>query len=382
MKRLRCSIIRGGTSKGIFFLENDLPKDQKKKEKIILDVFGSPDVRQIDGLGGADILTSKGAIIGVSSHPEADVDYTFVQVMIDRPEIGWGINCGNISSAVGVFAINESLIKAVEPVTKVRIYNTNTDKIIIASIPVENGKANPIGDYKIDGVPGTGAKISLDFSQTIGSSTGMLLPTGSVRDVLNVEGLGEVTVSLVDIANLYLFASAKDIGLDGAETVEDIIQNKEALEKAEMIRSAAALKLGFVKNVKEASTISPIKPLSVFVLPPMEYLSHADGSEIKSNDIDLKAFITAMGQVHKAYAGTGSVCTGVAAKLENSVVNEILSDTGQKNSNIRIGHPSGIMDIEVCIDEKDNTICVEEASFFRTARKIMDGYVYLKSGKS
>ncbi len=382
MKRLRCSIIRGGTSKGIFFLENDLPKDQKKKEKTILDIFGSPDVRQIDGLGGADILTSKGAIIGVSSRPDADVDYTFAQVMIDRAEIAWGINCGNISAAVGGFAVDESLVKAVEPVTKVRIYNTNTDKIIIASVPVINGKSNPIGDYRIDGVPGTGAKISLDFSQTIGSSTGKLLPTGSARDILNVEGLGKVTVSIVDIANLYLFTSAKDIGLDGTETVEDIIQNKEALEKAEMIRSAAALKLGLVKNVKEASTVSPIRPLSVFVLPSMEYLSHADGSTIKSNDIDLKAFITAMGQVHKAYAGTGAVCTGVAAKLKDSVVNEILSDTGQKSSNIRIGHPSGIMDIDVRLSEKDDTISVEEASFFRTARRIMDGYVYLKDDRS
>lgn len=380
VKLLKCAIIRGGTSKGVFFLENDLPKDQKQREKVILDVFGSPDKRQIDGLGGADILTSKVAIVGVSSRPDADVDYTFGQVMIDRPEVRWDINCGNISAAVGAFAVDESLVKAVEPVTKVRIYNTNTGKILIAEVPVKNGKFNPEGDYQIDGVPGTGAKISLDFSRTAGSVTGRLLPTGKTREIVYVEGIGEVTVSIVDAGNLFVFGFARDIGLNGKEEFKDIVANKKVLERAEMIRAAAAERLGFVKKAQDASALSPTRPLGAYVYPPMDYLSHVNGIAIKSRDIDLKGIIIAAGQVHQAYAVTGTVCTGAAAKIEGTIVNEVLSDRGRREDVVRIGHPAGVIEIGVKVAKENGDFHLEEASIFRTARRIMEGYVYLKGG--
>lgn len=186
MLRVRCAILRGGTSKGIFLHENDLPRDRVLRDRMILAIFGSPDVRQIDGLGGADPLTSKLAIIGPSSRPDADVDYTFGQVSIKEPLIDYSGNCGNISAAVGPFAIDEGLVRAQEPVTYVRIHNTNTGKIIVAEVPVQNGKAKVTGDYQIDGVPGTGAKIMLDFAGTAGAATGRLLPTGRPIDVLDV----------------------------------------------------------------------------------------------------------------------------------------------------------------------------------------------------
>jgi 2-methylaconitate cis-trans-isomerase PrpF len=188
MSMLRCVIMRGGTSKAVFLRENDLPKDKALRDKIILSVFGSPDVRQIDGLGGADVLTSKLAIIGPSSRSDADVDYLFAQVGIDKPVVDYKGNCGNISSAVGPFAIDEGLVRANEPMTTVRINQVNTNRLIVAEVPVIKGKAAVEGELAIDGVPGTGAPITLDFSDTAGSVTGKLLPTGNVKDKITVRG--------------------------------------------------------------------------------------------------------------------------------------------------------------------------------------------------
>jgi 2-methylaconitate cis-trans-isomerase PrpF len=185
MQTLRCSIVRGGTSKGVFIMKNELPSDPAMRDKVLLAVFGSPDIRQIDGLGGADVLTSKLAIIGPPSRPDADVDYTFGQVSFEAPMVDYNGNCGNISSAVGPFAIDEGLVAATEPVTTVRIHLTNSGHILTALVPVENGKAAVRGDCAIDGVPGSGAKITLDWSQVTGTvSGGKLLPTGNARDVI------------------------------------------------------------------------------------------------------------------------------------------------------------------------------------------------------
>ncbi|NVM24741.1 MAG: 3-methylitaconate isomerase, partial [Desulfobacterales bacterium] len=240
MKMLRCVIIRGGTSRGVYFHENELPPDRHLRDKIILDVFGSPDVREIDGLGGADILTSKVCIIGPSMREDADVDYTFGQVIIDKPIVDYSINCGNLSSGVGPFAIDEGLVKPVEPITTVRIYNTNTKKILVAGVPVRGGKAVVEGDYRIDGVPGTGAKIALDFAATAGTIKGTLLPTGKVREVLSIDEIGEIPVSIVDAANPTVFAFAEDVGIEGTERFQDLLSNREIWRKVEAIRGAAA----------------------------------------------------------------------------------------------------------------------------------------------
>ena len=192
MTMLRCVIIRGGTSKGIYFHGNELPQDPTLRDKIILDVFGSPDIREIDGLGGADVLTSKVCIIGPSKREDADVDYTFGQVIIDKPIVDRSTNCGNLSAGVGPFAIDEGLVKAVEPITRVRIFNTNTKKVLVADVPVKDGKAVVEGDYHIDGVPGTGAKIALDFAGTGGTIRGTLLPTGKAKEKLHVDDIGDI----------------------------------------------------------------------------------------------------------------------------------------------------------------------------------------------
>lgn len=378
MKMLRCVILRGGTSRGIYFHENELPSDQQLRDKIILDVFGSPDVREIDGLGGADILTSKVCIIGPSKREDADVDYTFGQVIIDKPIVDYGINCGNLSSGVGPFAIDEGLVKPVEPITRVRIYNTNTKKILIAEVPVKDGKAVVEGDYRIDGVPGTGARIALDFAATAGTIKGTLLPTGKVKEVLRADEIGEIQVSIVDAANPTVFALAEDIGIKGTERFQDLLSNREVWRKAAAVRGAAAELLGLVKDGKKADVESPSAPFSAFVSRSSSYVSHVTGEEIKAEDVDLRSIMASSGQVHKAYAVTGTVCTGAAAMIEGTIVNEVLSERAKRTGIIWIGHPAGRIDVEAEVQKEGNDLVLKKAALFRTARRIMEGYVYLK----
>lgn len=378
MKMLRCVIMRGGTSKGVYFHENELPNNSTLRDKIILDVFGSPDIRQIDGLGGADILTSKVCIIGPSKRKDADIDYTFGQVIIDRPIVDYAINCGNLSAGVGPFAVDEGLVKPVEPITRVRIYNTNTKRILVAEVPVKDGKAVVEGDYHIDGVPGTGARIALDFAATAGTLKGTLLPTGKVKELLAVDEMGEIEVSIVDAANPTVFAFAEDIGIKGTEAFHELILNHEIWRKAELIRGAAAELLGIVKDRKMSAIESPVAPFSAFVSKPSSYESYATRAEVKAEAVDIRSIMGKASGVHKAYAVTGTVCTGAAAMIEGTIVNEVLSERAKQTGTVRIGHPSGVIDVEVEMQKDEDDLVLKKATIYRTARRIMEGYVYLK----
>src|ERR1700723_856876 len=235
MEMLRCAIVRGGTSKAVFIMMNEYPKDPAKRDAVILAIYGSPDVRQIDGLGGADILTSKHAIISRSSRPDADVDYIFAQVSFDSAFVDYSGNCGNISSAVGPFAIDEGLVEAVEPITTVRIRMTNSDRILIAEVPVKGGKAMVDGDFAIDGVPGTGAKIAMDWSDVVGSITGKLLPTGNAKNTIEVGGI-KYPVSIVDAGNPVVFINAASLEMKGTESRFGIESNNRLMETFEKTR--------------------------------------------------------------------------------------------------------------------------------------------------
>lgn len=373
-RRIRCAILRAGTSKGIFLMENDLPTDKQRRDQEILAIFGSPDVRQIDGLGGADPLTSKLAIIGPSTRSDADVDYTFGQVSIGTELVDFSGNCGNISSGVGPFAIDEGLVRAVEPVTKVHIHNTNTGKILVAEVPVQDGKAKVSGDYKIAGVPGTGAKIMLDFAGTTGSATNKMLPTEKVVDVLNIEGFGTLEASIVDVANPMVFVRAKDLGLTGIETPAQINANKEMLDLLEKIRGKAAAMIGMAKDEADALKNSPAFPMIAFVSEPQDYVDFTTGKTIKADQVDFVSRLMYMQVMHKTYAGTGTTCTGAAAKIPGSIVSQV---TRSKSPLVRIGHPAGVIDIEVEAKEEGDGIKLNRAAFGRTARRIMDGYVYI-----
>jgi 2-methylaconitate cis-trans-isomerase PrpF len=371
--RLPCCIMRGGTSKAMFLKKNHLPEAPAARDAAILGVFGSPDVRQIDGLGGADPLTSKLAIIGAPTRPDADVDYTFGQVSIDKPYVDYHGNCGNISSAVGPFAINEGLVKVTSPVTTVRIHNTNTGKILVAEVPVENGVARTQGDCVIAGVPGMGAEIMLDFSDTAGSSTGKLLPTGKPMDRMETSK-GALDVSIVDVANPMVFVRAKDLGMKGTESPKEINGDAGLLAWLEEIRGKAAVLCGMAANEKEALEKSPAFPMIAFVAPPADYADFTSGKTIKAADVDMVSRLMFMQVLHKTYAGTGLCCTGAAMKIPGTIPYEATPDV-EKKTLLRIGHPAGVITIEAKVEGGKVTRC----AFARTARRIMDGYVYLKS---
>lgn len=374
-RRLRAVIMRGGTSKAVFIMRNELPSDSSIKDTVILGIFGSPDIRQIDGLGGADILTSKLAIIGPPTREDADVDYTFGQVGIADVRVDYHGNCGNISSAVGPFAIDEGIVDVKEPVTTVRIHQTNTKKMIVAEVPVVDGEAAVSGDFAIDGCPGTGARIMLDFSDSAGSSTGKLLPTGNVRDSLDIKGVGKIDATLIDAANPTVFVRASDLGLTGTETPSELEANKPIQEKLEKIRARAGKLMGLIENEDKSMEESPHFP---YVACFGKSRSHKTftGKSVAAGEIDFVSRLISMQKVHKTYPVTGGVCTGVAAAIEGSLLNEVCAGRGPR---FRIGHPSGIIDIEAEVDHRADGFRIRRAAVGRTARRIMEGYVFVRS---
>lgn len=374
----RCVIMRGGTSRALFFKANELPADPGKRDRVLLAALGSPDPRQIDGLGGADLLTSKVAIIAPSGRKDADVDFTFAQVAVDRPQVDYTANCGNISAAVGPYAVDEGLVKAVEPVTRVRIYSTNTGSIFVAHVPVREGKAAVEGSCQIDGVPGTGAGIDLDFAGSVGTAKGGLLPTGKPYDLLNVPETGTVKVSIVDLGNCVAFVSAAEAGLTGAASPTEIAGNKALLARLETIRGAAARLLGFAETIAEAAARSPARPFLGLVFPPAPYQDYITGRIIGTSEIDVRCTIFAMQKIHKTYPVTGAVCTGAAACITGTVVNDLFNKNRPQAGIIRIGHPSGIIEAEIVMQQKDGGYIVEKASVSRTARRIMEGYLFVR----
>ncbi len=373
MKKIPCVIMRGGTSKGIYIKSNHLPAAQEERDLAVLAIFGSPDVRQIDGLGGADPLTSKLAIIGPSTHADADIDYTFAQVSIDRPVVDYAGNCGNISAGVGPFAVDEGFVSAVEPVTSVRIHNTNTGKILIAEVEVSGGRAKVTGDCKIAGVPGTGSKIMLNFAGTAGSSTGKLLPTGNVVDTI-ITPSGTIEASIVDCANPMVFVRAEDMGITGIESPQEIDSNDQLLSRLEEIRSEVAVVIGMAENPAMATEKSPAFPMIAMVSKAKEYKDFTTGNTIKAEDVSVVSRLMFMQVLHKTYAGTGTVCTGAAAKIPGTIVNEMVAEDDSVEL-VRIGHPAGVISIEAKVVEGK----VERAAFARTARRILEGSVYVKN---
>jgi len=367
--------MRGGTSKGVFIMGSELPSDPEKRDKVIRAVFGSPDIRQIDGLGGADVLTSKLAIIDPPSVEGSDVDYTFAQVGIDTDFIDYKGNCGNISSAVGPFAIDNGMVHAVEPVTTVRIHLTNSGKMLTAEVPVKDGKALSFGDYHIDGVPGTGARIGMDWSDTVGAFTGKLLPTGNVTDII-ITDEGEYEVSLVDAGNPLVFISAASLGLAGTESPAVIESNRVLMSTIEKIRSEAAVVFGLVDSPEKAVSESPFNPFFAIISPPAAYIA-INGESVADSEIDLVSRLLFMQRMHKTYPITGTVCTAAASMIPGTIVNRLMRENAVNNPVLRIGHPGGVIDAEKKGRKENGEIIVEKISVGRTARKIMEGVVYV-----
>jgi len=366
--RLPFVLMRGGTSKAVFLTGDSLPSDAVERDATILALFGSPDPRQIDGLGGADLLTSKLAIIDPPSRPDADLDYTFAQVSITEPRVDYDINCGNISAAVGAYAVDEGIIEVSGPTASVRIHNTNTGRVLVADVPIVGGVAAIEGDYVVHGVPGSGAPIALDFSQTAGGITGSLFPTGNTLDRLDT-AIGVVPVTIIDLANLTVFFNARDVGMVGTEGPHDITEDH--LDAVAAVKTAAAALLAMEPD--------GLTPVPAIISLPASYVSFATNESVDAQDVDLVARVVGGRPpvLHKAYPGTLGACTGVAARIAGTTVHDVarVSDSDV----IRIGHTSGVMPVSARVSIDGGTPRIEQAVYHRTARRIAEGTAFVQS---
>ncbi|MHB8262468.1 MAG: PrpF domain-containing protein [Acidimicrobiales bacterium] len=365
-----CAIIRGGTSKGVFLPRQALPEDQAALEQFLLALMGSPDPRQIDGLGGADLLTSKVAIIGPPTIEGADLDYTFAQVSITKSQVNMDMNCGNVSAAVGIYAVEHGFGRVTEPVTTLRVHNTNTHKVFVASVPVSGGYPLVEGTCQVDGVPGTGAEILLDYRETVGSVTGRLLPTGSSVDLVDVPLVGTIPVSIVDIANLCVLVRASDLGLEPGEIPS--FPSDNLIAKVDSLQRAVARMLGIAEG--------GLVPIPVLLDDAHDYSTLVGDRQVKVTDVDFIAQVIG-GQplvLHKAFPGTASVTVAVAAKLPGTLA--YMGDAIAQE--VRIGHPTGrnLVMALVSMDGTGNPI-VEKAAYTRTARKLMEGKAFVRTSK-
>ena len=367
--------MRGGTSRAVMFHASDLP-ERAAWDPIFLAAMGSPDPngRQLDGMGGGISSLSKICILAASDRADADIDYTFAQVQIREPAVDYRANCGNMSSAVGPFAVDEGLLQTTGNTAVVRIFNTNTGKIIRSTFPLRDGRAATEGDLAIPGVAGTGAPIRLDFLSPGGSLTGRLLPTGNVRDWLELPGLGSIEVSIVDAAKPCVLLRARDLGLSGTELPDWLDANPALLGRLEAIRRAAALAIGLAATPEQAAA-SRATPGIGFVAPPAQAPTLA-GDTILPDAVDLTARFISNGQPHRALPVTSALCTAVAARISGTVVAEALqADPG---GSLRIGMPSGILTVGADVT-RDSTGAwtAHSGAFYRTARRLFDGRIYV-----
>jgi 2-methylaconitate cis-trans-isomerase PrpF len=364
---VRCVFMRGGTSRGAILRGEDLPTDAALRERLILAIYGSPDRRQIDGIGGADPLTSKVGIVSRSSRPDADVDFVFGQVRVDEARVDFQGNCGNLSAAIGPFVIDEGLVPAHEPVTIVRIHLVNTGASLTSAVAVRDGRAAVEGDVEMDGVPGTGAAVVLDFGDSSDTLRRGLLPTGAPREHLAVSW-GTVEASIVDAANPIVFVGPEPFGLSGTELPDDLVPG--VLERLQAVREAAAVRLGLSGSLAI--------PKVYVVSRPADYVD-TRGRQIRAATVDLVGRGLSMGVPHRAYAGTAAICTGVAARIAGTIVNEVARP--RAGDAFCIGHPSGCIRVEVAVETRGPAPVVRRAALVRTARRIMEGVVFAPAGR-
>jgi 2-methylaconitate cis-trans-isomerase PrpF len=375
-RKIPAVFMRGGTSKAVMFLHRDLPAERAGWDAIFQAALGSPDPnkRQLNGMGGGISSLSKVCVIGPSARDDADVDYTFAQVSVDRGNVGYGANCGNMSSAVGPFAVDEGLVTPAGGEALVRIYNTNTDKIIHSRFAMDGDVAAVNGDFEIKGVAGTGAPVRLDFLDPGGAATGRLLPTGNVIDVIEVDGLGAVEASLVDAANPCIFVEAAALGLTGTEAPAEIDAMAAVMARLESIRAQGAVLMGLAETAGEATENSPSSPFVGMVAAPQDAETLA-GESIRGDDADLTARIVSSGNTHRALPLTGALCCAVAARIEGTVIHRHARAADDAGGDLRIMQPSGILPVTCTVTDTDSGWLAERAGVYRTQRRLFEGRV-------
>ncbi len=368
---------RGGTSKALIFHRRDLPSDRAQWDALFLSAMGSPDPygRQLDGMGGGVSSLSKICIVGPATRDDADVDYTFAQVQIKEATVDYAGNCGNMSSAIGPFAVDEGLVDALDGECAVRIHNTNTAKIIRSTFRVEHGLAVSSGDLVIPGVAGAGAPVCLDFLDPGGASTGRLLPTGEVCQGLQVPGVGAVEVSMIDAANACVFVDASALGLDGVELPDALEGRHELLARVDAIRVAASLAMGLAASVEEARSRKLI-PFIGMVASPRDSRTLA-GDLIAADGADLVVRMFSNGQPHRALPLTGALCTAVATQIEGSLPHRAArAQRRTGGGSLRLAMPSGVIVVDATVSHREDGWYASHGSFYRTTRRLFEGFVH------
>ena len=378
--KIPATYMRGGTSKGVFFNLNDLPEEcqiaGKARDEMLLRIIGSPDPygKHTDGMGGATSSTSKTVILSKSKETDHDVDYLFGQVSIDKPFVDWSGNCGNLTAAVGSFAISNGLVDADKipdnGVATVKIWQANIKKTIVAKVPMTNGKVQETGDFELDGVTFPAAEVQVQFINPVDPSEAMF-PTGNLIDTLEVPGIGSFEVTMINAGIPTIFMSAEDIGYSGVELQTDINSDEKALQMFETIRAHGAIKMGLINSIEEAATRQHT-PKVAFLAKPKQYIS-SSGKEINADDIDLNVRALSMGLLHHAMMGTAAVAIGTAAAIPGTLVNSAAG--GGDLASVRFGHPSGTLKVGAVAKQQDGEWSVEKVIMSRSARVLMEGSV-------
>ncbi|MGM0615551.1 MAG: 2-methylaconitate cis-trans isomerase PrpF [Pseudomonadota bacterium] len=378
--RIPATYMRGGTSKGVFFNLIDLPEAAQvpgeARDKLLLRVIGSPDPyqKQIDGMGGATSSTSKTVILSKSESAEHDVDYLFGQVSIDKPFVDWSGNCGNLSAAVGPFAVNNGLVDSARipenGVLEVRIWQVNIQKTIVARVTITNGEVQETGDFELDGVTFPAAEVPVAFMDPA-DGEGAIFPTGNLVDDLEVPGVGTLKATMINAGIPTVFVNADEIGYTGAELQEAINGDPAALEKFETIRAYGALKMGLISDLSEAASRQHT-PKVAFVAPPASYTA-SSGKAVRAEDVDLLVRALSMGKLHHAMMGTAAVAIGAAAAIEGTLVN--LAAGGGKLNAVTFGHPSGSLQVGAEASLIEGRWQIDQAVMSRSARILMEGWV-------
>jgi probable AcnD-accessory protein PrpF len=378
--RIPAVYMRGGTSKGVFFIASDLPADAAERDRLLLRVIGSPDRygKHADGMGGATSSTSKVVILSKSTRPGHDVDYRFGQVAIDQPVVDWSGNCGNLSAAVGPFAISSGLVSVPrDGVATVRIWQANIQKTIVSHVPMQDGDVVELGDFELDGVTFPAAEVKLEFLDPAADEEGdggggAMFPSGRKVDTLDVPGVGKVEATLINAGNPTIFVDAAALGFKGTELQGDVNGSKELLLRAEAVRAYGAVAMGLVQSAEEATAKRPHTPKLAFVAKPSPYTA-SDGKRVEANAVDLLARIFSMGQLHHAMTGTGAVAIAAAAAIPGTLVHRVapIGDDGR----VRFGHPSGSLAVGAEAAEVDGEWAVKKVIMSRSARRLMEGFV-------
>ncbi|MGF6552075.1 2-methylaconitate cis-trans isomerase PrpF [Paraburkholderia youngii] len=382
--RIPATYMRGGTSKGVFFRLQDLPEAAQRpgaaRDALLMRVIGSPDPygKQIDGMGGATSSTSKTVIISRSSRPDHDVDYLFGQVSIDKAFVDWSGNCGNLSAAVGPFAISAGLVDASrvprDGVAIVRIWQANIGKTIIAHVPMTDGAVQETGDFELDGVTFPAAEVPLEFMDPAADEEGAggsMFPTGNLVDDLEVPGVGTLKATMINAGIPTIFVDAEAIGYKGTELQDAINSDAKALAMFETIRAHGALRMGLIKYLDEIATRQHT-PKIAFVAKPVDYVA-SSGKPVRAGDVDLLVRAMSMGKLHHAMMGTAAVAIGTAAAIAGTLVNQAAG--GGERESVRFGHPSGTLRVGAQASLKDGEWVVTKAMMSRSARVLMEGWV-------